>query len=103
MLTLSGFSNTYIKVGGLSELCKRSQPQLRPFYAAQKIPPFVSMVYEAFGARRMMCGSNYPPVSQKEGYANALNYLREHLSGFCGAEESEWIMGKTAQSVFKFI
>jgi len=102
VLALAKFSNTYIKVGGLNEICKRPQPFRQPFYSVHGIPPFVKMVYEAFGPKRMMWGSNYPPVSQKEGYANALNYLVEHLSSFCNEADQEWIMGKTALSVFKF-
>lgn len=103
VLALAKLPNTYIKVGGLNEICKRPNPfPPEPFYKTHGIPPFVKMVYDAFGPKRMMWGSNYPPVSQQEGYANSLHLLMEHLDSFASAADKEWIMGKTALSVFKF-
>jgi predicted TIM-barrel fold metal-dependent hydrolase len=66
------------------------------------IQPFVRMDYDAFGRKQMMRGSNYLPVSMKENYANTLHYLVEHLSSFCNEADREWIIGKTAISLFKF-
>ncbi len=103
VLALADFPNVYIKVGGISELCNRPKVLQPPFFSQQTIPPFVRMAVEAFGARRVMWSSNYPPVSQKEGYANSLRFLRQHVAGFCSAEDVEWIMGKTAASVFRFV
>jgi L-fuconolactonase len=101
VLALADFPNTYIKIPGLGELCPRPIPFRQPFPFAT-VPPFIRMVYEAFGPTRMMWGSNYPPSSPLEGYANTQRYLVEHLSGFCGEEGREWIFGKTALSLFKF-
>jgi L-fuconolactonase len=102
ILALAKFPNAYVKVGGLSEICERPYPFREPFYSLHGIPPFPKMYYDAFGARRMMWASNYPSVSRNEGYGNAIRYLTEHLSAFCSAEDREWIMGKTALSLFRF-
>ena len=59
------------------------------------------MAYEAFGPRRMMWGSDYPPVSGREGYRNALRGVSEHPV-FDSQDDREWVLGKTAVSVFKF-
>ena len=101
-LRLSKLPNVYIKVGGLGEICRRPFPFRDPFYAVEGVPPFVKMVYEAFGSARMMWGSNYPPSSHLEGYRNTLRHLDGHLDTFCSKEEKQWIFGKTALTLFKF-
>ena len=40
-----------------------------------------------------MWGSDYPPVSRREGYDNALRVPIDYLSGF-SADDREWIFGK---------
>ena len=99
-LTLARFSNTYIKVPGLGEISARP-PVLRPHFTLDFTPPLIEMVYEAFGSRRMMWGSDYPPVSGREGYRNALNGVTEHPA-LSDPEDREWVMGKTALTVFEF-
>lgn len=94
-LNLARFPNVYIKVGGLGEICRRPYPFREPFYRGE-VPPFIKMAYDAFGAARMMWGSNYPPSSQVEGYRNTLGYLDEYLDSFCSAQDQAWIFGKTA-------
>ncbi len=102
VLALAKYPNTYVKLGGLGEIAKRPNPFSHPFYSVNSVPPFIKMAYEAFGASRMMWGSNYPPSGQKEGYANTLHYVEEYLTGFCSQDDKEWIFGKTALSLFKF-
>ena len=57
------------------------------------------MAYDAFGPRRMMWGSDYPPVSGREGYRNALRGIVEHPA-LRTDEDREWVMGRTASEVF---
>ena len=38
----------------------------------EPIPPLLDEVYAAFGAARMLWGSDYPNTSHREGYANGL-------------------------------
>ena len=101
-LELAQFPNVYLKVGGLGEICKRPFPFRDPFFSVDGVPPFVKMAYDAFGASRMMWGSNYPPCSHHEGYGNTFQLLDQHLDEFCNADDKAWIFGKTALSLFKF-
>ncbi len=71
VFALARYPNTYIKIPGLGEFCVRNMP-VTDFPFAKPIPPFLEMVYEAFGPARMMWGSDYPPVSGREGYRNSL-------------------------------
>ncbi len=94
VLRLARHPNTYIKIHGLGEICP-------PPFPYRDIPPFVEMAYESFGPQRMVWGSDYPPVSLREGYRNALRFPMEHMP-FCSQADLEWIFGKTALTLWKF-
>jgi L-fuconolactonase len=99
VLALSRYPNTYIKVGGLGEISTRP-PVLEPGFRFEDTPPLVEMAYDAFGPRRMMWGSDYPPVSGREGYRNALQGVANHRA-LRDPEDRAWVMGKTALGVFR--
>lgn len=99
-LSLANYPNTYIKVGGLGEISVRPTV-LGTQWAFDDTPPLIEMATEAFTPQRMMWGSDYPPVSSREGYRNALEGVREHPA-FEDQQDREWVMGKTAMKVFKF-
>ncbi len=101
VLALAKYPNVYVKVGGLGEMCNRPFPFRQPF-PFEVVTPFIEMAYEAFGPSRMMWSSGYPGCSKLEGYGNTLHYLMEHLATFCSEDAKQWILGKTALSVFKF-
>lgn len=96
---LARYPNVHIKVPGLGEFCRRALPIAGSFPFEEPIPPYLDLAYAAFGARRMLWGSDYPPVSGREGYANA---LRLPLARFAGktAEERALIFGGVALSLF---
>lgn len=90
--------NTSIKVPGLGEICARP-PRLLPELKFDHVPPLFAMAKDAFGAQRMMWGSDFPPCAGREGYTNALRGVREHPAF---ADDIEWILGKTAERVWGF-
>lgn len=96
---LARFPNTYIKVTGLGEFCQRALPVTEPFPFVEPIPPYLDLVYEAFGPRRMMWGSDYPPVSGREGYQNALRLTMERFAAK-SEEDRAAIFGGTALALF---
>jgi L-fuconolactonase len=100
ILALAQYPHTYIKVHGLGEICHRPMPFPVPM-RFQNIPPFMEMVYETFGAARVMWGSDFPPVAGREGYRNALQWTMAHIP-FRNDADKEWVFGKTALSLFKF-
>lgn len=99
---LARFPNTYIKIPGLGEFVRRALPVTQPFPFVPPVPDYLAQVYHAFGARRMMWGSDYPPVAGREGYENALRLPQAEFAAMAGVsdEDREWIFGKTALSVF---
>ena len=100
VLELARYPNTTMKFDGLGEIAPRPIPD-GPF-APETVPPFAQLAYDAFGARRLMWGSNYPPVSRNEGYANSLQQPMEMYSSFLTVEDRDWFFGKTALEIFDF-
>jgi L-fuconolactonase len=100
ILALARYPNAYVKVHGLGEICPRPMPFPQPM-RFESVPPYMEMAYDAFGADRMMWGSDFPPVAGREGYRNALRWTMEHIPVRNDADR-EWIFGRTALSLFTF-
>ena len=100
VLALSQYSNTFMKIPGLGEICPRPMPFIQPMPFTE-IPPLIEMAAEAFGAKRLMWGSDFPPVAAREGYRNALRFTMEQVR-FASEEDKEWVFGKTAATLFRF-
>ena len=97
---LARYPNVHIKIHGLGEFCRRATHVDDPsFPFARPIPPFLDMAYRAFGADRMMWGSDFPPVSAREGYANALRLPLRELAPLTTSEQDS-IFGAAAARVF---
>ena len=100
VLALSRFPNTYMKIHGLGEFATRAMPVTEPFPFERPIPPRLREIYDAFGADRMMWGSNFPPVSQLEGYRNSLRLPMQEL-GDISESDRAMIFGGTASRVYR--
>jgi L-fuconolactonase len=96
---LARFPNVYVKLHGLGEFAQRRLPVEGTFPFLEPIPPLFETAYETFGPRRMMWGSDYPPVSAREGYRNALRLALDRFGSVSEADR-ELIFGKVALSVF---
>ena len=99
LLALARYPNVYVKVPGLGEFCERAMPVREPFMFVEPIPPLLPRFYAAFGASRLMWGSDYPPVAGREGYRNALRLAMAQFEDQPAAERDA-IFGGTALSVF---
>ena len=83
-----------MKIHGMGEICP-------PPYPYVDIPPLLEMAYSTFGPERLMWGSDFPHVSLREGYRNALRFTMDQMN-YCNGTDLEWIFGKTALSVYSF-
>ena len=96
ILTLARFQNVFVKftVAGLSGISKEPYPH-------RDVHPFFKKVCQRFGAKRIMWGSNYPPVLKDEGYERTLLFLSKEIP-WLSSEEKEWILGRTALGMWRF-
>jgi L-fuconolactonase len=100
VMKLSRFPNVYLKVPGLGELLARKSPPPgsgNPFESGT--PSILQEAVRAFGAHRLMWGSDFPPVCSREGYGNALALSRGALAHLPPADLDE-IFGGVARRVF---
>ncbi len=99
---LARFPNVFMKIPGLGEFCERRSPTGGPLPFAQPEPPLLEDAVAAFGPSRLMWGSDFPPVSAREGYGNALNLPLDRLTALLGvgSDDIARIFGGTALSVF---
>lgn len=93
ILALAQRPNTYMKLPGFGEFCRLPHP-------FAEVPPFARMALEAFGPQRLMWGSDFPPVSSREGYEQALRFPLDYFSDL-SEEDRGWIFGGTARQVWR--
>lgn len=80
ILALARLPNVAIKIAALGQLAPR--PPSRPL---PKVPPVLDIaegqrllaVLDSFGADRLLWSSDFPVVSSREGYRNALQWTRD--------------------------
>jgi len=85
---LAPFQNVRLKVPGLGELVPRDIVSVGPSDATP-VPNVLRAAYEAFGADRLMWGSDFPLVCGREGYANALQRARGCVASLDGQAVSK--------------
>lgn len=100
-----------IKESDVRTLCSLSQyPQLKvklsAFYALGKRKPphldlatLIKRVHRAFGAQRLMWGSDCPFQVDGETYEDSISLIRDRLD-FLSIEDKEWILRRTAEKSF---
>ena len=81
-----------MKLPGFGEFCVGPMPW-------DPIPPVARLALDAFGPERLMWGSDFPPVSGREGYHNSLRVPLDYFSDLSDADR-EWIFGGAARSVW---
>ncbi|WP_167064614.1 amidohydrolase family protein [Burkholderia sp. Ax-1719] len=80
VLSLGKLPNAYMKFHGLSEYTRKALPKSEDGFPFETpVPPLMLNALDAFGAEKLMWGSDWPIVSMREGYRNALRWPRDIL------------------------
>mmetsp|Transcript_1037 Transcript_1037/g.1713 ORF Transcript_1037/g.1713 Transcript_1037/m.1713 type:complete len:305 (+) Transcript_1037:69-983(+) len=95
LLSLAKYPQVYVKTSALFRVSKEDWPY------ADLDSRFLALK-SAFGAKRLMWGSDYPFVEQKCGYQKALSALAQwqQTDNNMLQEEWEFVLRKTAESLF---
>ncbi len=96
ILALSDLPNLYVKVSALS-LASRTKE-----YPYRDVFPWVKMLYEAFGASRLLWGTGYPGARRTLPLEQELAIVTEHLP-FLLEDDKQWILGRTAMTIWRFV
>ena len=94
LLALERYPNVFVKISHMWSLSKQPYP-----YPDAQIQ--VKRLYDKFGAKRLMWGTDWPISLKQLRYAQAVELFRDHLD-FLTAPDREWILGKTVQQVWPF-
>jgi L-fuconolactonase len=103
ILRLARLPNVHLKLATMGQIAPRQIGQPlpaagEPVLDMTKAARLIEAV-EAFGAERLMWGSDYPVVSSREGYANALAWTREALASRSAGEIAA-MFGGNARAIF---
>lgn len=102
IMRLADHGNVQLKVPALGQLSPRDMRGGLPASGCVLDPEPAGIVFEAlaaYGAERLMWGSDYPPVSSREGYGNALGWMRD-LFRERAPEAVDAVFGGTAARTF---
>jgi L-fuconolactonase len=94
LLALVRYPKVFVKISHMWSLS--AQPYPYPDAAAQ-----VKRLYEAFGAKRLMAGTDWPISLPKQSYAQTVALFRNHLD-FLTPQAHAQILSKTVQEVWPF-
>lgn len=95
LISLASYPQVHVKVSALFRVSKESWP-----YA--DLDSRLLQLVKAYGANRLMWGSDYPFVQQQCGYQRAVTAMTEWAgaTGELSAEEWNFIFCGTAESLF---
>lgn len=94
MRALAGHQNVWCKVSGLVTEADRAN------WTVADLVPYTSVVLDAFGAERLLFGSDWPVVTLAATYKEAVDSTLDALAGLSDAER-ERLMGGTAVDVYR--
>jgi predicted TIM-barrel fold metal-dependent hydrolase len=94
LLALVRYPKVFVKISHMWSLS--TQPYPYPDAMAQ-----AKRLYEVFGARRLMAGTDWPISLPKQSYAQTVALYRDHLNFVTPADHVQ-ILSKTVQEVWPF-
>jgi predicted TIM-barrel fold metal-dependent hydrolase len=94
LLALQRFPKVFVKISHSWSLSSQAYPYLDSQRQIKRL-------YDVFGPKRLMAGSDWPLVEKYCTYAQAIDIARKRI-GFLNAEDQRWICGLTAEQVWPF-
>ncbi|WP_316862813.1 amidohydrolase family protein [uncultured Cohaesibacter sp.] len=94
LLALARYPKVYLKISHLWKISKQPYPY-------NDSMDRLKVVYDAFGPKKLMWGTDWPVSGKWLTYPQAVQLYREHLS-FMPKEDQAQILGKTVQEVWPF-
>ncbi len=91
---MARFPRVYVKISHTWSISSQAYPW-------SDTHAMVDKVYQAFGAQRIMWGTDWPVCLGKAEYAQALSVVRDEMT-FIAPDDLEWILGKTVLQLWPF-
>jgi predicted TIM-barrel fold metal-dependent hydrolase len=94
VLELAAYPNVFVKLSGFYAFTAQASE-----YPYDDLQRFVVTLRAAFGAQRLMWGSDAPPVLDASSYEQSFTCLTRRRSALT-ADDFTWILGQTATKLF---
>ena len=94
LLALARYLHIFVKVSHTWSVSKEPYP----YRDAQEQ---VHRLYDSFGPKRLMWGTDWPLIEAHCGYAKALAMVRDEMK-FLSEEDKSWMLSRTVKRVWKF-
>lgn len=91
---MARFPRVYVKISHTWSISRQDYPWTDTH-------GLVEEVYQAFGAQRIMWGTDWPVCLSRAAYAQALQVVRDEMK-FIAPEDLEWVLGKTVLALWPF-
>jgi predicted TIM-barrel fold metal-dependent hydrolase len=94
LIALRRYPKVFVKISHTWSLSKQPYPH-------QDAQEQVKRLYDAFGPKRLMWGTDWPMVEPYCGYAKALAIVRDEMK-FLNEDDRSWILSRTIERVWPF-
>ncbi len=94
LLALARYPRVFVKLSHLWSLSRQEYPYRDTHEQVRRL-------YDAFGPRRLMWGTDWPGVEEYCGYGRALALYRDEIK-FFNDDDRRWILGGTALRLWPF-
>jgi predicted TIM-barrel fold metal-dependent hydrolase len=94
LLNLARYTKVYVKISHMWSLSKQPYPYSDAIAQVKRL-------YDIFGAKHLMWGTDWPISLKQLSYDKAVALYRDHLD-FLSASDREQILSKTVQQVWPF-
>ena len=94
LLALKRYPKVFVKLSHTWSLSKEGFPFRDTF-------PWVQQLYDAFGPKRLMWGTDWPVSKRHASYAQTLAVVRDAMT-FLNRDDKRWILSKTVERVWPF-
>jgi L-fuconolactonase len=94
VVALAPFPKVFVKISHTWSLSKQSYPWADTHEQVKRL-------YDAFGPRRLMWGTDWPMHERHATYGQTLSVVRDEMK-FLNADDKSWILSKSIERVWPF-
>ncbi|HET6216662.1 MAG TPA: amidohydrolase family protein [Acidobacteriaceae bacterium] len=92
LCALAKYPQVYVKLSGFYALGQATPPHV-------DLIPLIEHVYEAYGPKRLMWGSDCPFLVAHEAYADGISLIHDRID-FIPSGDKDWVLSRTAEGLF---
>ncbi len=94
LLALKRYPRVFVKVSHTWSVSREAYPYRDALVQVKKL-------YDAFGPRRLMWGTDWPMSESRCSYARTLAVVRDEMK-FLSEDDKSWLLGRTVERVWPF-